>query len=95
MNAQAGLEEHLRGRYMQQPDRGSATVDPQELWYSVGDVARRFRISERSLRAAIASGHLQVVRPAGLRRGRFPVIRIPESALTAWLNSAPTSAGHE
>ena len=78
---------------MQQPDE-SATVDPQELWYSVGDVARRFRISERSLRAAIASGHLRVVRPAGLRRGRFPVIRIPQTALSAWLNSAGADVRH-
>jgi excisionase family DNA binding protein len=64
-------------------------MDGPERWYSVGDVARRFAISERTLRDAIASGHLQVVRPAGLRRGRFPVIRIPESSLTAWLSSTP------
>jgi len=70
-------------------------TDGPERWYSVSDVARRFAISERTLRDAIAAGHLQVVRPAGLRRGRFPVIRIPASALTAWLNAAPTSADHE
>jgi excisionase family DNA binding protein len=60
-------------------------TDGPERWYSVSDVARRFAISERTLRDAIAAGHLQVVRPAGLRRGRFPVIRIPASSLTAWL----------
>jgi excisionase family DNA binding protein len=67
----------------------------EERWYRVADVARRVGVSEQAVRAAIAAGHLQVVRPAGLRRGRFPVIRIPASALTAWLNAAPTSAGHE
>ena len=65
----------------------------EERWYRVADVARRVGVSEQAVRAAIAAGHLQVVRPAGLRRGRFPVIRIPASALTAWLS--PTSADHE
>jgi hypothetical protein len=63
--------------------------DTVERWFKVSDVARRLDISERAVRAAIASGDLHVVRPAGLRRGRFPVIRIPQSALTAWLNGAP------
>jgi helix-turn-helix protein len=68
-----------------QPDRESTPTDPEEALYSVSDAVRQYRISERVLRTAIAAGRLQVVRLAGLRRGRFPVIRIPESSLSAWL----------
>ena len=56
-----------------------------ERWFSVADVAGRHKISERTLRAAIASGALRVVRLAGLRRGPFSAVRIPESALETWL----------
>jgi hypothetical protein len=68
-----------------QPDRELTPTASQEALYSVGDAVRQYRISERVLRTAIAAGRLQVVRLAGLRRGRHSVIRIPESALTAWL----------
>jgi hypothetical protein len=60
----------------------------QEDWFTVADVARQFDISERALRAAIAAGHLHAVRLKGLKRGRFSMIRIPASSLTAWLNSS-------
>jgi excisionase family DNA binding protein len=63
----------------------TADAVAQEHWFTVADVARRLDISERALRAAIAAGHLQVVRPRGLKRGRFSLIRIPASSLTAWL----------
>jgi hypothetical protein len=66
-----------------------------ERWFKVADVVRQHDISERSIRAAIASGDLHVVRLARLRRGRFPCIRIPASSLTAWLNSARATGGHE
>ena len=56
-----------------------------ERWFSVADVVRHRNISERTLRAAIASGELRVVRLAGLRRGPFKAVRIPASALEAWL----------
>jgi hypothetical protein len=72
-----------------------AMRETEERWYRVADVARRVGISEQAVRAAIAGGHLEVVRPAGLRRGRFPVIRIPASSLTVWLNSARATGGHE
>jgi hypothetical protein len=61
------------------------------VWFKVSDVARRLDISERAVRAAIAAGHLQVVRPAGLRRGRFPVIRIPAASLAAWLDATSSN----
>jgi excisionase family DNA binding protein len=73
----------------------TAHAEAQEHWFTVADVARRLDISERALRTAIAAGHLRVVRPRGLKRGRFSMIRIPASALTAWLNGAPTSTDHE
>ena len=63
------------------------TLRESEEWYRVADVAKRVGVSEQAIRAAIAGGHLRVVRPAGLRRGRNPVIRIPASSLAAWLNS--------
>jgi hypothetical protein len=78
-----------------QPDRELTPTDPQEALYSVGDAVRQYRISERRIRTAIAAGHIQVVRLAGLRRGRSAVIRIPAAALTAWLNSARATGGHE
>jgi helix-turn-helix protein len=62
--------------------------DTEERWYRVADVVRRVNISEQAVRAAISSGHLKVVRPGGLRRGRFSMIRIPASAVTAWLCSS-------
>lgn len=65
----------------------AAMGNPEERWNRVADVVRRVGVSEQAVRAAIAAGHLGVVRPAGLRRGRFPVILIPESSLTAWLNT--------
>ena len=70
-------------------------ADAQEHWFTVADVARRLDISERALRAAIAAGHLRVVRPRGLKRGRFSMIRIPASSLTAWLNAASDHGAHE
>lgn len=67
----------------------AASGEPEERWNRVADVVRRVGVSEHAVRTAIAGGHLAVVRPAGLRRGRWPVIRIPESALSAWLNATP------
>jgi hypothetical protein len=65
--------------------RDTRLREADELWYRVADLARRLRISEHGVRTAIASGHLQVVRLGGLRRGRGHCIRISPSAVAAWL----------
>ena len=51
-------------------------IEVGERFLSVAEITAKWGVSERSVRALIASGRLPVVRPAGLR-----LVRVPQSAV--------------